>query len=125
MIYREEMATEVKARPMVPESFLKKQKRSEEWELAKKQELEAAKKKNTENRKLIFNRAKQYAREYSEKQRELINLKCEAKLRGGFYFNSESKLLFYRSNQGGLGKYGIICIEDLIHEIMTVGPHFK
>ncbi|XP_058071416.1 large ribosomal subunit protein uL30x-like [Magnolia sinica] len=24
-----------------------------------------------------------------------------------------------------LGKFGIICIEDLIHEIMTVGPHFK
>jgi large subunit ribosomal protein L7e len=24
-----------------------------------------------------------------------------------------------------LGKYGIICIEDLIHEIGTVGPHFK
>ncbi|CAL9089490.1 unnamed protein product [Musa acuminata var. zebrina] len=25
----------------------------------------------------------------------------------------------------GLGKYGIICIEDLVHEIMIVGPHFK
>jgi large subunit ribosomal protein L7e len=24
-----------------------------------------------------------------------------------------------------LGKYGIICIEDLIHEILTVGPNFK
>jgi len=24
-----------------------------------------------------------------------------------------------------LGKYGIICVEDLIHEIYTVGPHFK
>lgn len=24
-----------------------------------------------------------------------------------------------------LGKYGIICMEDLIHEIYTVGPHFK
>ena len=27
--------------------------------------------------------------------------------------------------QGALGKFGIICIEDLIHEIYTVGPHFK
>jgi 60S ribosomal protein uL30 len=27
--------------------------------------------------------------------------------------------------QAVLGKYGIICIEDLIHEIYTVGPHFK
>jgi 60S ribosomal protein uL30 len=24
-----------------------------------------------------------------------------------------------------LGKYGIICIEDLIHEVVTVGTHFK
>ena len=24
-----------------------------------------------------------------------------------------------------LGKHGIICIEDLIHEIVTVGPNFK
>jgi large subunit ribosomal protein L7e len=24
-----------------------------------------------------------------------------------------------------LGKYGIICIEDLVHEILTLGPHFK
>lgn len=24
-----------------------------------------------------------------------------------------------------LGKYGIVSIEDLIHEIYTVGPHFK
>jgi large subunit ribosomal protein L7e len=24
-----------------------------------------------------------------------------------------------------LGKFGIICIEDLIHEIAEVGPHFK
>uniref|UniRef100_A0A4W5KKR4 Uncharacterized protein n=1 Tax=Hucho hucho TaxID=62062 RepID=A0A4W5KKR4_9TELE len=24
-----------------------------------------------------------------------------------------------------LGKFGIICIEDLIHEIFTCGPHFK
>ena len=24
-----------------------------------------------------------------------------------------------------LGKHGIICVEDLIHEVVTVGPHFK
>jgi large subunit ribosomal protein L7e len=24
-----------------------------------------------------------------------------------------------------LGKYGIVCMEDLIHEIFTVGPNFK
>lgn len=55
---------EVKA--IVPESVLKKQKREEEWALAKTQESEAAKKKRAESRKLIYNRAKQYAQEYEE-----------------------------------------------------------
>jgi large subunit ribosomal protein L7e len=27
--------------------------------------------------------------------------------------------------EGSLGKFGIVCIEDLIHEIYTVGPNFK
>ncbi|VEL24581.1 unnamed protein product [Protopolystoma xenopodis] len=27
--------------------------------------------------------------------------------------------------QRKLGKYGLICVEDLVHEIFTVGPHFK
>ncbi|KAJ4709211.1 putative 60S ribosomal protein L7 [Melia azedarach] len=190
---------------VIPESVLKKKKREEEWALAKKQELEAAKKKKAETRKLIFNRAKQYATEYDEEQKELIRLKREAKLKGGFYVNPEAKLLFiirirginaidpktrkilqllrlrqifngvflkvnkatlnmlhrvepyvtygypnlksvreliYKRGYGklnkqrialtdnsvieqALGKNGIICMEDLIHEIMTVGPHFK
>ena len=38
------MGEEVKGGAMIPESVLKKRKRSEEWELAKKQELEAKKK---------------------------------------------------------------------------------
>lgn len=57
----------MKANSVVPESFLKKQKRADEWALAKKQEVEATKKKNKENRKLFFNRAQGYAKEY-EKQ---------------------------------------------------------
>lgn len=60
------MGEEVKAGPVVPESVLKKRKREEQWALAKKQGLESAKKKNSENRKLIYNRAKQYAKEYDE-----------------------------------------------------------
>ncbi|KAL5838677.1 hypothetical protein ACOSQ3_015846 [Xanthoceras sorbifolium] len=190
---------------VAPESVLKKQKREEEWASAKKQELEGAKKKRAETRMLIYNRAKHYAKEYDEDQKELIRLKREAKLKGGFYVNPEAKLLFivrirginamhpqtrkilqllrlrqifngvflkvnkatvnmlhrvepyvtygypnlksvreliYKRGYGklnkqrtaltdnsiieqALGKYGIICMEDLIHEIMTVGPHFK
>ncbi|KAI4335343.1 hypothetical protein L6164_013997 [Bauhinia variegata] len=196
---------EVKGGAVVPESVLKKQKRSEEWALAKKQDLEAAKKASSEKRKLIYSRAKLYAKEYDEQQKELIRLKREAKLKGGFYVDPEVKLLFiirirginamnpqtrkilqllrlrqifngvflkvnkatlnmlhrvepyvtygypnlksvreliYKRGYGkvdkqrialtdnsiidqALGKHGIICMEDLIHEIMTVGPHFK
>ena len=39
---------------MIPESVLKKQKRNEERALAKKQEVDAKKKKNSENWKLIY-----------------------------------------------------------------------
>ncbi|XP_015895931.4 large ribosomal subunit protein uL30y [Ziziphus jujuba] len=200
-----EMGEEVKGGSVIPESVLKKRKREEEWALANKQKLEADKKKNAQNRKLIYNRAKLYAKEYDEQQKELIQLKREAKLKGGFYVNPEAKLLFiirirginaidpktrkilqllrlrqifngvflkvnkatlnmlhrvepyvtygypnlksvreliYKRGYGkldkqrialtdnsiieqALGKHGIICTEDLIHEIMTVGPHFK
>merc|ERR1712188_224327 len=27
--------------------------------------------------------------------------------------------------EGALGKHGIVCMEDLVHEIYTCGPHFK
>ncbi|KAL1331983.1 60S ribosomal protein L7-4 isoform X2 [Arachis duranensis] len=197
------MGEEVKA--IIPESVLKKQKREEEWALKKKEELNAAKKKRAESRKLIYSRAKQYAKEYQEQEKELIQLKREAKLKGGFYVDPEAKLLFiirirginamdpksrkilqllrlrqifngvflkvnkatvnmlhrvepyvtygypnlksvkeliYKRGFGklnkqrialtdnsiiekALGQHGIICIEDLIHEIITVGPHFK
>ncbi|XP_010520183.1 PREDICTED: 60S ribosomal protein L7-2-like [Tarenaya hassleriana] len=193
------------AKAVVPESVLKKMKREEEWQSAKMKEAEATKKKNVENRRLIFKRAQQYAKEYAEKEKELIQLKREAKLKGGFYVDPEAKLLFiirirginaidpktkkilqllrlrqifngvflkvnkatmnmlhrvepyvtygypnlksvkeliYKRGYGklnhqrvaltdntiieqGLGKHGIICMEDLIHEIITVGPHFK
>jgi len=196
---------QAKGGPMIPESVLKKQKRNEEWDLLKKQEFESLKKKNAENRKLIYCRAKSYAKEYEEQQKELIQLKREARLKGGFYVSPEAKLLFiirirginaidpktkkilqllrlrqifngvflkvnkatinmlhrvepyvtfgypnlksvkeliYKRGYGklnkqrtaltdnsiieqALGKHGIICIEDLVHEILTVGPHFK
>ncbi|XP_059637803.1 large ribosomal subunit protein uL30y-like isoform X2 [Cornus florida] len=196
---------EVEGGALVPESVLKKQKRNEGWALADKQELEADKKKNVENQKLIFKKTMPYYEEYGEQVKELIQLKPEARLKGGFYVNPEAKLLFitrirsmramhpktrtilqllrlrqifngvflkvnkatmnmlhrvepyvtygypnlksvreliYKWGYGklnkqrialtdnsiieqGIGKFGIICIEDLVHEIMTVGPHFK
>ncbi|KAG8655023.1 60S ribosomal protein L7-2 [Manihot esculenta] len=199
------MAEETKTAAFIPESVLKKRKRSEDWALLKVQELKAKKEKSAENRKIIFKRAEKYGKEYREQERELINLKREAKLKGGFYVEPEAKLLFiirirginamdpktrkilqllrlrqifngvflkvnkatmnmlhkvepyvtygypnlksvreliYKRGYGklnkqrialtdnsiieqALGNFGIICMEDLIHEIMTVGPHFK
>ncbi|KAH6788437.1 Ribosomal protein L30/L7 family protein [Perilla frutescens var. frutescens] len=83
-----------KAGQIVPESVLKKLKRAEEWALVKKQEVAALKDKKSANRKLIYNRAKEYAKEYAAQERELIQLKREARLKGGFYVNPEAKLLF-------------------------------
>ncbi|CAL5060791.1 unnamed protein product [Urochloa decumbens] len=187
----------------VPESVLRKRKREEQWAADKKEKALADRKKALESRKIIFARAKQYAQEYDAQ--ELVQLKREARLKGGFYVSPEAKLLFvvrirginamhpktrkilqllrlrqifngvflkvnkatinmlrrvepyvaygypnlksvreliYKRGYGklnkqriplsnnnvieeGLGKHNIICIEDLVHEIMTVGPHFK
>ncbi|XP_042380275.1 60S ribosomal protein L7-4-like [Zingiber officinale] len=172
--------------------------------MVKHQEL-TAKKMSRANRKLIFARAQQYSKEYESKEKELIQLKRDARMKGGFYVSPEPKLLFiirirginamhpktrkilqllrlrqifngvflkvnkatinmlrrvepyvtysypnlksvkeliYKRGYGklnkqripltdnsiieqGLGKYGIICIDDLVHEIVTVGPHFR
>ncbi|KAH6797489.1 Ribosomal protein L30/L7 family protein [Perilla frutescens var. hirtella] len=199
------MGEDAKSGVIVPESVLKKQKRAEEWSLAKTKELEEAKKKSVETRKLICQKARQYSKEYADQEKELIRLKREARLKGGFYVDPEAKLLFivrirginamhpttkkilqllrlrqifngvflkvnkatvnmlhrvepyvtygypnlksvreliYKRGFGKvnkqrialtdnsiieqvLGKHGIICMEDLIHEILSVGPHFK
>ncbi|KAK1305790.1 60S ribosomal protein L7-4 [Acorus calamus] len=150
---------EVETAKVIPESVLKKRKRSEEWDLAKKEAADAAKKKRSADRRLIFKRAEQYAKEYESQEKDLIRLKREARMKGGFYVSPEAKLilvvrirgypnlksvkeLIYKRGYGklnkqrialtdnsvieqALGKYGIICIEDLIHEVMTVGPHFQ
>jgi hypothetical protein len=57
------------AKVAVPESLLKKRKREEQWLAEKKEKAAAEKKKASENRKLIFVRAKQYAGEYEAQVR--------------------------------------------------------
>lgn len=74
MMCRKMADVEMKGGAVVPESFLKKQKRQEEWDLAKKTEIEAKKKKNAENRKIIFNRAKSYEQEYKEQVQMILLL---------------------------------------------------
>jgi large subunit ribosomal protein L7e len=184
---------------------LKKRKREEQWALEKKEALEKKRQEAREKKKAIVQKARQYAEEYEAQDKELVQLKREARLKGGFYVSPEAKLLFivrirginamhpktrkilqllrlrqifngvflkvnkatinmlrrvepyvtygypnlksvreliYKRGYGklnkqriplsdnsiieqALGSHGIICIEDLVHEIMTVGPHFK
>lgn len=71
---REMSEAQTKPGPVVPESVLKKERRNEEWALKKKEELAVLKKKNVENRKLIFIRAKKYTKEYEEQVTALVLL---------------------------------------------------
>ncbi|KAG2568561.1 hypothetical protein PVAP13_7NG326500 [Panicum virgatum] len=82
------------AKVVVPESVLRKQKREEQWAADKKEKALVEKKKSIESRKLISSRAKQYAEEYDAQEKELVQLKREARLKGGFYVSPEAKLLF-------------------------------
>ncbi|KNE60742.1 60S ribosomal protein L7 [Allomyces macrogynus ATCC 38327] len=52
--------------------------------------------------------------------RELIYKRGYGKVNGQRIALSDNAVI-----EQALGKYGIICIEDLIHEIFTVGPNFK
>ncbi|CAI7923321.1 unnamed protein product [Closterium sp. NIES-54] len=53
-----------------------------------------SKAKNKLIRKIIHQRAAAYDKSYARKERELVELKREAKLSGGFYVEPEPKLLF-------------------------------
>lgn len=52
--------------------------------------------------------------------KELIYKRGHGKLKGQRIALTDNSIV-----EQALGKFGIICVEDLIHEIMTVGPHFK
>lgn len=81
------MVEVAKAGQVVPESVLKKQKRSEEWALAKKQESEISKKKKAADRKLIFNRAKQYSKEYEDQVWSFLLLLVLSPVSVFYYFS--------------------------------------
>jgi len=52
--------------------------------------------------------------------RELIYKRGYGKINGQRIALTDNALI-----EENLGKFGIICMEDLVHEIFTVGPHFK
>ncbi|KAL0308273.1 UNVERIFIED_CONTAM: 60S ribosomal protein L7-2 [Sesamum radiatum] len=144
---------EAKGNVVVPESVLKKQKRAEEWALVKSKEVEEAKKKKAETRKLICKKARKYAKEYEQQifngvflkvNKATMNMlhRVEPYVTYGYPNLKSVRELIYKRGYGKvnkqrialtdnsiieqvLGKHGIISVEDLIHEVLTVGPHFK
>lgn len=52
--------------------------------------------------------------------RELVYKRGHGKIDGQRVALTDNQII-----EKSLGKFGIICMEDLIHEIYTVGPHFK
>lgn len=197
--------SDVKKKPSVPETLLKKKKHREELLQKSVKTAVLLKKKRNEKKLEIFKRAEKYTREYSIKERDEIRLARQARKHGNFYVPPAPKLAFVMRIRGinglhpkprkvlqlfrlrqinngvfvklnkatinmlrlaepyitwgypnlksvrelvykrgfakisgcripitdnsvienKLGKFGIICMEDLIHEIYTVGPHFK
>ncbi len=93
--------------------------------------------------------------EYKATEKALVDAKRAARAKGDFFVEPQAKLAFVVRIRGingvspkirkilqlleqqrvaltdnqlierALGAHGIVCVEDLIHEIVTVGPHFK
>eukprot|EP00281_Chroomonas_sp_CCMP1168_P033355 CAMPEP_0206254892 /NCGR_PEP_ID=MMETSP0047_2-20121206/23940_1 /ASSEMBLY_ACC=CAM_ASM_000192 /TAXON_ID=195065 /ORGANISM="Chroomonas mesostigmatica_cf, Strain CCMP1168" /LENGTH=245 /DNA_ID=CAMNT_0053681223 /DNA_START=26 /DNA_END=763 /DNA_ORIENTATION=- len=191
--------------PIVPEHVLKKRKTLEAIQADRSKKLAEERAKNKVQRGVIFKKAAAYAKEYAQKDADLVRFRREAKKHSNFFMEPEPKLVYvvrirginavdpktrkilqlmrlrqinngvfmkvnsasinmlrlvapyvtfgtpnlktvreviYKRGYGNvnrqripltdnkvieeaLGKHGIVCMEDLIHEIFTVGPHFK
>merc|ERR1711937_306611 len=55
-----------------------------------------------------------------ETVRALLLKRAYCKIRGNRYRLNDNQQI-----SDNLGKYGVHCMEDLIHQIYTVGPYFK
>merc|ERR1712198_485873 len=124
--------------PTVPETLLKKRKARTALRAKQIKAALLEKKKAKAKRATIFKRAEQYVKEYRRAEADELRLARDARKHGNFYVPSEAVCKRgYGKLQGRrcaltneiidqrLGKFGIICVEDLIHEIFAVGPHFK
>merc|ERR1712173_327417 len=105
--------------PAVPETILKRRKRQQANKAARAKDALLNKVARKKKRVEIFKKAEKYAKEYRDKEREEIRLRREAKKEGNFYVPSEDKYAFV------IRIRGVNQVEDLIHEIITVGPNFK
>ena len=68
------MSAEAKPLATVPELVLKKRKRDELWAKQRQEQLQTAKAKSKDNRKVIFKRAEAYVKEYRQQVRKRVGL---------------------------------------------------
>jgi len=189
----------------VPETLLKKRKTSEKTREEKLAKATEDRKARRAKRQVIFKRADQYVKEYTNREKEEVRLRREARASGDFYVPAQPKVYFvvrirginelapkprkilqllrllqinngvfvkvtkatqqmlrlvepyitygepnlatirnliYKRGYGkvqkqriplsdnsiietALGSKGLICVEDLVHEVATAGPNFK
>ncbi len=94
----------------MPETILKKSAIKQKLRANKIKRIKAATKARKEKRRVIFQRAEKYVREYRSKERELIRFRRTAKNAGNFFVEPEAKLAFVIRIRG----YVLL---PIIHEI--------
>eukprot|EP00124_Ichthyophonus_hoferi_P001998 Ihof_evm2s122 gene=Ihof_evmTU2s122 len=80
--------------PVIPASVAKKQKAAAAYSAKRAAAHAEAKKANKLQRRVIFNKAKAYAREYSAAERSVVRSKRLARSTGSFFVPAEAKLAF-------------------------------
>merc|ERR1711868_327907 len=78
--------------------------------------------------KLVFVMRIRGINQVSPKVRKVLQLLRLRQINNGVFVKIDGNRTPITSNdiiESKLGKMGIICVEDLIHEIVTVGPNFK
>ncbi len=78
--------------PPVPETILKKRKRSAEIQARLKKHIPKVRKARAAKRRVIFKKAEKYVREYRQKEKEEIRLNRLAKQHNNFYVPAQPKL---------------------------------
>ncbi|KAF6130968.1 hypothetical protein HJG60_007896 [Phyllostomus discolor] len=122
---------EEKKVPARPETLKKKQRNFTKLKIKHLRKKFAQKMLQKTRRKLIYENAKHYHKEYRQMYRSEIRMAIMARKAGNFCVPAEPKLAFViriRDNAliaRSLGNSGIICMEDLIHAVCTVGKCFK
>jgi len=97
------MAEKQQKKPQVPESILKKRKRTEKLAEDQKQRRLKLKKSATAKRKELVKRAEKYAHEYRKTSKNLIREKRIAKNHGNFFIEPEPKVAFVVRIRGIIG----------------------